>query len=183
MDQKLATVNVTADIFEAWIDKTNVGLSALSNNAVMVVANSTGDSVSGNGNIIGMFSANSLIAGTELRGGTIVASANLVITSNVIFNSGMVINSNALVGAGAVTTSGTSQQLIDSFPLAMFRSGKYVASVKNNSANGYQATELLVIHDGTLIYSTEYATLSSNGVLGTFAVIVNGANGQLMFTP
>jgi len=54
-----------------------------------------------------------------------------------------------------------------------------VAQVTNGS--NYEVTEILVIHDDTTAYKTQYATISTGGSLGTFTALVNGSNVELKF--
>jgi hypothetical protein len=44
-------------------------------------------------------------------------------------------------------------------------------------------TKLIVLHDGTTPYITEYQTLFNSVTLGTFDVIINGGNIALQLTP
>jgi hypothetical protein len=80
-----------------------------------------------------------------------------------------------LVVTDTGTSFGTTATVIDSFPLATYRTAKYIVSVSNGSS--YQAAEVLVVHDGSLAYVTTYAVLSSTGVtIATFTVDVLSGN-------
>jgi hypothetical protein len=62
--------------------------------------------------------------------------------------------------------------------LASTRSAEYLVSAKDNNANAYQLSKILVIHDGTTAYVTEYGTMNTNtSVVGISA----GANATHMF--
>ena len=87
------------------------------------------------------------------------------------------------IGNGVITTTGTSGQLIDSWAIATFNAAEYVVSAVNNSANGYTAAKLLTYHDGGNGYITEYATMNSNGALGTFIANTDGTNLRLWVIP
>jgi hypothetical protein len=82
-----------------------------------------------------------------------------------------------------LTTTGTGSQQLDAWPLANFRSAEYVLQVKNNSANGYQVSKFMVIHDGTTPLFTEYALLTTNASLGTFTATANATTMILSVTP
>ena len=182
MLSKISLVNVSTDTFGIWVNRTNETINAVSNNAAVVIANTTGDMVTGNGFVNGFFGANTLVC-TNLRGGDVASSAEMNVTSNVVFSA---IVSHAGVDSitgNTVETSGFTQQTIDEWPVATYRTAKYVVSIKNNSANGYQATELMVMQDDGAAIATEYATIVSNGSLGTFAVDINTGNARLLFTP
>jgi hypothetical protein len=98
------------------------------------------------------------------------------------------LNANgSYISLGTVTsttdTSGTSAQLIDSFAMSSYRTADYTISVKNNVANGYQATQMLVLQDAGDAHYTEYATLVSNVSLGTMSANSNTTHVRLYFTP
>lgn len=119
--------------------------------------------------LIGNSSVNALMNSSHLR----ISSANI---ANAIINE-LTLQSSIQVGSTNFAyiqkvTTGTSNQIIDSFDIGQ-RSAEYVLSVKDNSANGYQLSKLLVIHDGTTAFSTEYAVLISNTSLISFSVSSN----------
>lgn len=78
------------------------------------------------------------------------------------------------------TVATTSITTVDTFPLATFRSGRYLIQVTQGS--DYQVSELRVIHDGTTTYFTEYAVLETNGSLATFTSDVNGTDARIRVT-
>lgn len=53
----------------------------------------------------------------------------------------------------------------------------------SHASAGYHATEVLVLHNGTTVFTTEYATIFTNSSLGTVDAIVNGSNIELVVTP
>jgi hypothetical protein len=55
----------------------------------------------------------------------------------------------------------TTNTIIDSFPVIKYRSAKYTMRV--NSDDGYQAVEVLLIHDSANSYVTIYGSLSTVG--------------------
>jgi hypothetical protein len=55
----------------------------------------------------------------------------------------------------------TTNTIIDSFPVIKYRSAKYTMRV--NSDDGYQAVEVLLIHDNANSYVTIYGSLSTVG--------------------
>lgn len=83
----------------------------------------------------------------------------------------------------STTTTGTSGQVIDSFAIASFRAAKYIVSVKDTTANGYQTSEILLVQDDGNAYITEYAVVQSNGALGVYTADINTGNARLILTP
>jgi len=69
---------------------------------------------------------------------------------------------------------------VDSWSASTYRSAKYVYQVSNTDKTEYQSGEILVIHDGTTAYLTEYAKMATgNNDLVTFTVDINSGNVRL----
>lgn len=82
--------------------------------------------------------------------------------------------------AVTATVASTSATAVDTWATATYRSAKYVVQIVQGS--NYQVSELLVIHDGTTTYMTEFAVLETNGALGTFTSAISGSNVELRVT-
>lgn len=130
-----------------------------------------------------------------------VFGQNLYINSNTVFQNNAVF-SNSISVANSITTnslsvgsvsglftnnytfSNTSEATVDNFPIASYRSGEYIIQLTDSSSgNKYHTTKILVLHDGTTPYVTEYGTLYSSSVLGTFRCTISGGNLNLLCTP
>lgn len=90
---------------------------------------------------------------------------------------------NTGTSMGSLTTTGTSAQLLNSFELTSLRTLEYIFSIKNNSANGYQAQKLLCLNVDGDLDTVEYGIMMSNGVIGTFTANSNTTHGRLWVTP
>jgi hypothetical protein len=168
-----ANVNVSTDTFNDWLQKTNNIASIISNSAV--TANTSLGITTGNAYVNGYFSANTLIAQDGIRGGNNSTANVLVIAAGFSSNTSTYV-------AGIASLTGTSQQLVDTFPIVSYRTSKYVLQV--NTAYGYQATELMLLQDGSAnVIITEYATLTTNGSMGTFSSSIASGNVNLYVTP
>jgi hypothetical protein len=75
-----------------------------------------------------------------------------------------------LDGTSTVTNIGTGAALLDSFAVAVYRSGKYVMSVTDVTNTQYQTSEILLQQDGT------YANIASYGIL------YSGASSRMTFS-
>lgn len=152
---------------------------------IVVTSSNGGISSPGGANTEVQFNSSNTLAGnssfTYNNTTKTLTVSNTVVSNNVTTNN--VILQNALVSTSSNTTTGTSQQTVDQFAIATYRSAEYTVSVKNNDANGYQITKMLVVHDGTTSYITEYGTMFTNNSLGTFATDINTGNARLLFTP
>ena len=185
MSTPIANVQTASDTFYAWLGKTNQALDFISNNAVSVASNSAGGNTTGNGFVIGILGSNTITA-SVIRGGNVTVNTALSVMANTDFGNSSVnvlTTRNAVeqIKAASYTSTNTDLQAMDTFALASYRSGKYVVSVTSGSS--YQITELVVLHDGTNVYTTEYATLLSGSTLAQFSANVLSGNIRLNVTP
>ena len=69
---------------------------------------------------------------------------------------------------------------VDTWSASTYRSAKYVYQVSNTDKTEYQSGEILIVHDGTTAYLTEYAKMATgNNDLVTFTVDINSGNVRL----
>lgn len=189
--KQLPIVDETTDTFYAWIVKTNAIINLA--NTEMVTANNhaNGATTTGKGYVIGTFGANTVVCDT-LQGGNTTAAGPLAIPSNTTFtgvtvkvDNGLSLGSSAYVNDQGVRiiTAGTTLQNADTFAVATYRSAKYVISITDPTNSDYQVTEILLLHDGTTTYTTEYATIVSDGTLATFSSDISAGSVRLRVTP
>lgn len=79
-------------------------------------------------------------------------------------------------------TATTADQVVSSVSKTAYNAVKYVISASHASA-GYHATEVLVTHDGSTVYMSEYATVFSNSSLMTLDADISSDNLRLLVTP
>jgi hypothetical protein len=119
--------------------------------------------------------ANVVICGT---GKTLTARGNVSATN---------INSTTLsvedfYSSRTAVSVGSTNTTIDSFPAATYRSAKYTMKVSDNT--GYQALEVLLVHDGVTPIMTVYGSLSTTGAdLVTLTTVLSGSNILLRASP
>jgi len=130
--------------------------------------------------------------GVKLVGGgvdyTTTDSSTITLTANAL--SGDVVEVVALeeldLVAGYNTSSTfsatTADQVLSSVSASSNRTVKYVISGSHASA-GYHATEVLVTHDGSTVYMSEYATVFTSSSLMTLDADISGGNIRLLITP
>lgn len=166
-----ANVNTTTDTFNDWVNKTNNCATIISNNCL--TANGSLGLTTGNSYLNGFFSANTLIAKDAIRGGNNT-------TANVLnISTGFYTNKATYISNTASFTDNVAAQVVDSFAVTSARTIKYLLQV-NATAIGFQSTEIMLLHNGTDAFLTEYATLTSNTVQGNMAVFtVNVASGNV----
>jgi hypothetical protein len=91
------------------------------------------------------------------------------------------VNTNAQIYSTEKTTSGLSQQTVDTFSITALRSAKYYAQI--SSGSNYHVIELRVLHDGTTVYMVQYGEMTTSFSLGNFDAEIDGSNLKLLFTP
>ena len=111
------------------------------------------------------------------------ASGNVTVQNNLIAN-GTVTATNIAVGdlysKRTPITVGTST-VVDQFPAATYRSAKYTIKVGDNT--GYQAIEVLLVHDSINSIITIYGSLSTTGLdLVSLNSTINSGNVELLAT-
>ncbi len=89
---------------------------------------------------------------------------------------------DAATSATSVAVTGTTPTTVSSFAAAAYRSAKYQVQVVDGTNSQYHAVEIVVVHDGTTVFKTEYGEVTSAAALGTFDAAINGANVELQFT-
>jgi len=110
-------------------------------------------------------------------------SSNVTVSGTVISNNGIQLQDGSILNSKSTSTTGLTSQAVDTFSTTTFRSADYTVSIKDNNANGYQISKLLVIHNGTSAYVTEYGIMTTNASLGTFSSDISGGNVRLLLTP
>ena len=82
----------------------------------------------------------------------------------------------------SIDTTGQSQTALDSFPTTV-RSAEYLISASSNDSSWF-ASKIIVIHDGTDAYHSEYGVVSTHdSEFITFDVDINSGNVRLLGTP
>lgn len=114
--------------------------------------------------------------------GALVISGGLAVAKNIVAGAEFI---SALNGAEfscdrslQTTLATTTTTALDSFPIAFYRSVRYLVQITQGS--NYQVSEILIIHNGTTTFMTEYAVLESNGSLATFTSDISVSNGRLL---
>lgn len=129
-----------------------------------------------------------LVAGddfTATDGTTISFTESLLNTDTVeVVSTGAqvpILTTNNIDENTATTTTTTANQVIDSWSATTYRTAKYILQAVNGS--DVHSTEILLNHDETDVFITEYATVYSNASLFTVSAQLNGSTLQLIATP
>jgi hypothetical protein len=170
-----SNVTISTMTFNDWISITNQLATQMAN--TVVTANTSLGVTVGNAYVNGIFSANTLAVTQGLRGGNNSLSQTLQVSSDMTLNSAA-----NFTGIKISLSTGTAGQALDTFSTSAFRTAKYVIQIAN-SGTGYQATEIMLLQDGTNAYITEYAQLISGVSLGVFSASVSAGIVSLLISP
>ena len=92
-----------------------------------------------------------------------------------------ILDHDAISPNSLTTSTTTANQALDIFSSLQYRTAKYIVSAESGS--DYHATEVLLIHDGSTVYMTEYATIYTNASLITLNGDITNGNVRLTVTP
>lgn len=90
------------------------------------------------------------------------------------------VNSAFIITGNTVTTTSTASTVLISFPITEYGSGKFIVQATDGTKR--QVTEILVVHDETTAYATEYAIIRTNGNLFNLDVDIESSNVRLKTT-
>lgn len=94
-----------------------------------------------------------------------------------------VVNTNLTLTSEATTVASTSQTAVSSFAAASFRSAKLMVQIYDTVTGAVQVSEVLVAHNGTTAYATEYGVVFTGAAaLASFDVDISGGNVRLLAT-
>jgi hypothetical protein len=90
---------------------------------------------------------------------------------------------NARITSNTYNSSATTAQVVDRFAKASYRTAKYIIQLTNNANSTYQTSEVLLLHDGTATYTTEYGTITTLNTLGVIDSNISGEWVNLTVAP
>jgi len=95
-----------------------------------------------------------------------------------LFDTGKVDSRLTTISSSASPTANVVAEYSDKY-----RSAYYFVSIQDTTNSQYQASEILVVDDGTNVFLTEYGVVQSGGNLGDFTATISSGTRQLKFTP
>ena len=111
-----------------------------------------------------------------------INAAGTVSTTGNLSVGGTLLNGQATMATTSTSVTTTSATTVDSFATASYRTAKYICQVFDATNAVYQAVEILLLHDGTNVFKTEYGEITSGAVLGTFDASISAGTLSLTFT-
>jgi len=155
----------------------------IAGNGITGLVSGIAQTFSGNKTYIDNVIILSSTASTSTSTGALVVSGGVGIGGTL--NSSVIsISSTFDILASNLTTSGISlNQVAHTVSASSYRTLKYTVQI--TSGSDYNAQELLLLHDGSSVYMTEYAQiLAGSGLtLSTFDADINSGNVRLLVSP
>ena len=112
--------------------------------------------------------------------GYLTSNQQITFTDDITFNTG-VIQSNSKLDSAAETLSTTAETAIYAFPYSVYGSAEFLVTALNGSNR--HITKILVVHNGTTAFATEYGSVFSSNELASYDVLITGSNVTLFATP
>ena len=119
-------------------------------------------------------------SGSEGAGVTVGLPSDVTIGNNLTVNNKIILDQNTFASS-KVTTTSTTQTNLDTFSTSTYSGAEVnVTAISNGERH---MTKILVVHDGTTAYATEYGSIFTNTSLATYDVDINAGNVRLRVTP
>jgi hypothetical protein len=198
-------VTPTAELFEFVLKLMTNGATAaqalrVANNRITVGSANTTTTITTNGTGSLVLSTNNntstgnITIGQGVNGNITLEPSgtgvvNIQKTTNITGN--LTVSGTTSIGGVFLSTAAVTGLTIladvDTFSRLVYRSAKYTVQVQCTAgadAGAFQASEILVIHNGTTAFMTEYAVVKTGAnTLGVFEVDVSGDSVRLRVTP
>lgn len=115
-------------------------------------------------------------ANTSIYGGNVAVNNSLSIAQ------GISVSSLYRQSANSYTSAGTSPEVADAFPGATFASAEYLVQMEYEADSKRQLSRVLLVHDGSDAFVTEYGVITTNGAVGTISANLNSGTVELVIT-
>jgi hypothetical protein len=126
------------------------------------------------------------VTGAATLSNTLTVAGVTTLSSNVATPATVILNSVAHMFANSFTfNNSTTAANVDTVSTSTYRSYEYTVQMSDTTVtpNRFQLTKILLVHDGSTPYITEYGTVFNVSSLGTFTALVNAGNLALNLTP
>ena len=161
-------------------------IGTMSSTSISVVDNSANNAVT----ITQLGSGNAFVVTDEPTDTTVFLISNsgavgIGVNTSISTNAklevlGNVKVTNHLTVSTTHSVSGAGLKSLVSYSSSLYRSSKH--HIQISQASKYQASEVLLIHDGTTAYLTEYGVVYSSTDLGTISAALSGGSVNLQIT-
>ena len=136
---------------------------------------------------------NNAITTTLLNGSVLISTTNNPNNSKLVVNGQIETTSGIRFPDGSILTSATpgvltttsitqiTQTIVESFSSSVYRSAKYFVQITNSTR--FHIIELLLVHDNSTVYLSQYGEIYTASSLGTFDATITAGKVNLLFTP
>ena len=119
-------------------------------------------------------------SGSEGAGVTVGLPSNVTIGNDLTVTNDIIQTNHSFVSS-TITTTSTSQTNLDTFSTSTYSGAEVnVTAISNGERH---MTKILVVHDGTTAYATEYGSIFTNTSLASYDVDVSSGSVRLRVTP
>jgi len=169
------------------------GTSVYSSGPISAVGTITAANMTSNGfvfasslNTSGTATVNNMVSNGYVQGASLYssgpASAVGTVTSAALVSNTTVTGNSFVLNGNVASTSTTGAVTLDIFDKTLYRTAHYFVQVTDNTNSQYHSEQVMLIHDGTTVYKTEYNLVYSAALLGTFDASIAGNQVSLTFT-
>ncbi|MEI6420879.1 MAG: LamG-like jellyroll fold domain-containing protein, partial [Lentisphaerota bacterium] len=130
--------------------------------------------ISGSATISGVTTVTNVTNSTSTTTGALTVAGGVGISGNLNVG-GTVTVAQPIISDAAATAVGTNIVVLDSFAITKYRAAKYFISVNNTSTLQYQATEILLVQDGTNSSIEQTSVFATTDNIITFTSIIIGS--------
>jgi hypothetical protein len=140
--------------------------------------------VTSNIRVLGNISVSNGISGTYASIGSFdQINSRGIANVQVLRSNGYVSGNTWVVDGNAYTSTSSIQQVVDSWPTASFRTAHYMLQITDTTTTAYQASQIMLLQDGTDVFLTEYADIYTATSLGSWSADISSGIVELLFTP
>ena len=94
------------------------------------------------------------------------------------------IDDVSIIDTSSVVDVSGSQFVADSFAASELRTTKYLVQVQETGSPNFYCTEVFIMHDGTEVHMTQYATLyTTSSPVSSIEADIDSGNVRLLITP
>lgn len=176
-------------------------ISTTTGNLVIDPAGSGSTTINGDVNINGTLTATTASLSGIIQGDTQVAitdtgsngtilliadatTVGTVTSSAFAVNGNLNINDSQIKTTSTIISSSTSEFVADTFSSTTYRTTKYLIQVRQTGSSNFYSSEILILHDGTNVYLTQYGTLHTEiSPVSSIDADINSGNVRLLITP
>ena len=118
---------------------------------------------------------------TNSSNGALIVDGGVGIAGTVNAQSFVVNGTYDQIGTTLITSATTANQVALTLNTSVYRSAKIF--VQASSGSTYHSQEIMMLHDDSNVYMTEYAIVNSGAIGSTFDGDISGGNMRFLVTP